>query len=131
MMNFAGVPQFGLLGDWCSVEPFCPGSSDGCLNTPGWTSGDATTAFYFIKSVEDLLKMASLTGHHDDISTYTKVLSIAKAAYHKAFYNATTEDYGASQTGNALAIAAGIPPDAASQAGALAALTSNILARGE
>jgi hypothetical protein len=22
-----GVPQFGLLGDWCSVEPFCPGSS--------------------------------------------------------------------------------------------------------
>ena len=37
-----GVPQFGMLGDWCSVERFCPGSSDDCLANPGWTSGDAT-----------------------------------------------------------------------------------------
>ena len=44
-----GVPQFGMLGDWCAVEGFCPGSSDGCLADPGWTSGDATSAFYFIK----------------------------------------------------------------------------------
>jgi len=39
-----GVPQFGMLGDWCSVERFCPGSSDDCLANPGWTSGDATVS---------------------------------------------------------------------------------------
>ena len=127
----AGVPQFGMLGDWCSVEPFCPGSSDGCLASPGWTSGDATTAFYFIKSLEDLIKMAKLTEHKTDVHTYTQMLSSAKAGYHKVFFNTTTQDYGASQTGNALAIAAGIPPDAASMAGALATLTANIEARGK
>ena len=26
-----GIPTFGMMGDWCSIEPFCPGSSDACL----------------------------------------------------------------------------------------------------
>ena len=126
-----GVPQFGLLGDWCSVEPFCPGSSDGCLASPGWTNGDATTAFYFIKSVEDLIKMAKLVGQTADAAKYTQMLAAAKKAYHAVFFNSSSSSYGATQTGNALAIAAGIPPDAAAQAGALAALTANIEARGK
>ena len=73
-----GVPQFGLLGDWCSVEPFCPGSSDGCLSNPGWTNGDATSAFYFLKSVEDLIQMARVAGKIADVATYTAMLTEAK-----------------------------------------------------
>ena len=43
----SGVPQFGLLGDWCAIEPFCPGSSDGCLKG----TNHKTTVFE-IKSFE-------------------------------------------------------------------------------
>lgn len=127
-----GVPQFGLLGDWCSVEPFCPGSSDGCLRNPGWTNGDATSAFYFLKSLEDLIRMAKAAAgaHSSDVAKYTQLLTTAKAAYHGAFWNASTQCYGEAQTGNALAIAAGVvPPE--SMAGTVSSLTSNILARGK
>lgn len=27
------LPQYGMLGDWLSLDPFCPGGSDSCLKT--------------------------------------------------------------------------------------------------
>ena len=110
-----GVPQFGLLGDWCSVEPFCPGrikfgnslnclnlifsvtgalsnrstlvgSSDGCLANPGWTNGDATTAFYFIKSLENLIHMAKVAEKSADVTTYTSMLKLAKQSVRKLHF---------------------------------------------
>ena len=124
----SGVPQFGLLGDWCSVEPFCPGSSDGCLSNPGWTNGDATTAFYFLKSLEDLIQMANVTGKSADVTTYTAMLTEAKQSYHQVFYNATSQSYGEAQTANALALAARVvPPE--SMEGTISALTSNVISR--
>jgi hypothetical protein len=42
------LPQFGLLGDWLSLDPMCPGGSDACLKTPGWISGNPTTSFYYL-----------------------------------------------------------------------------------
>ena len=38
--------------------------------------------------------------------------------------------YGPTQTGNAIAIAAGIPPDPVARAGALSALVKNVESRG-
>lgn len=101
-----GVPQFGMLGDWCSIEAFCPGSSDGCLSDPGWTSGDATSAFYYVKDLEVLVQLANATGNHNDASKYSASLEHARVAYHKVFFNTTSEDFGESQTGNALGILA-------------------------
>ena len=97
-----GVPQFGLLGDWCALEPFCPGSSDKCLANPGWTNGDATSAFYFVKDVEVLVQMARVTGNQPDVQAYSAVLEHAKTSYHSQFFNHTSQNYGVSQTGNAL-----------------------------
>jgi hypothetical protein len=65
-----GVPQFGMLGDWCAIEPFCPGSSDGCLANPGWTKGDATSAFYFVKDREAMVSLSNVTGKAADHAKY-------------------------------------------------------------
>ena len=54
------------------------GSSDGCLANPGWTNGDATTAFYFIKSLENLIHMAKVAEKSADVTTYTAMLELAK-----------------------------------------------------
>ena len=54
----AGTVQFGLMGDWNARQPLCPGSSDGCL-AEGWTRGDATSAFYFVRDLEAMVEMAS------------------------------------------------------------------------
>lgn len=121
-----GVPQFGLLGDWCAVEAFCPGSSDGCLSNPGWTNGDATTAFYFIYALKLLVNMANATGRSADVTAYSAMLGTAKTAYHTQFFS--NGSYGASQTGNALPIAGGIVPSELLP-GALRTLESNIAAR--
>lgn len=126
----SGVTQFGMLGDWVAIEPLCPGSTDGCLDNPGWIIGDATTAFYFVKSIEDLISMAKVVGNQEDVAHYTELLTTARTAYHAVFFNKTSMSYGPTQTGNAMALAAGIPPDANSTAGAIAALVENIESRG-
>eukprot|EP01045_Picozoa_sp_COSAG04_P041520 COSAG04_NODE_12663_length_641_cov_0.948339_1_plen_135_part_10 len=128
--------MFGELGDWCTIDPFCPEKRPGIEGCgPGrdfcGCGPETTTAFYYIKSLEDLIKMATVTGHTADASRYTQMLSSAKTGYHRAFFNTSTGDYGQSQTGNVLAIAAGIPPDAAAMSGALATLTASIEAQGK
>jgi hypothetical protein len=120
-----GVPQFGMLGDWCAVEPFCPGSSDGCLSTPGWTSGDATSAFYYILDLQAMVQMANVTGKHMDVVKYEAAMRDAKAAYHKVFYNASSNDFGPTQTGNVLGILAA----STVEAGAVERLVQNLRAR--
>ena len=95
-----------MLGDWCAIEPFCPGSSDGCLKDPGWTSGDATSAFYFVKDLEVMVQMAHATGKSSDATKYHAALEHARTSYHTAFFNASTDDFGPTQTGNALGILA-------------------------
>jgi hypothetical protein len=64
-----GVPSFGLLGDWCSIEPLCPGSSDGCLSNPGWNQGDGdvTASFYYVKDLEVMLALAVATNRTADV----------------------------------------------------------------
>ena len=64
------MPQFGLLGDWSSIEPFCPGSSDACLHDPGWTSGDATSSFYYIQDLEAVVDMATALNRTADAKRY-------------------------------------------------------------
>eukprot|EP01052_Picozoa_sp_SAG31_P076568 SAG31_NODE_35853_length_319_cov_0.709091_1_plen_64_part_10 len=54
--------------------------------------------------------MAKLTKHHTDAGIYTQMLARAKTAYHRAFWNASSQCYGKAQTGNALAIAAAVVP---------------------
>ena len=54
----------------------------GCLKDPGWTSGDATSSFYFIKDVEHLAAMANATGHIADAERYAHAAVAAREAYH-------------------------------------------------
>ena len=76
-----GTVAFGMLGDWCSVEAFCPGSSDKCLSNPGWTSGDATSSFYFVANLKTMVNMAKAIGNTADFATYSAALALATAAY--------------------------------------------------
>jgi hypothetical protein len=115
-----------MLGDWCAVEDFCPGSSDGCLADPGWTSGDATSAFYFVKNLEVMVQMANATGRHADVSKYEAALAHARGSYRRAFFNESTEDFGPTQTGNALGILAA--PSV--EPGAVKTLLANLKSRG-
>ena len=121
-----GRVSAGMLGDWCAVEDFCPGSSDGCLADPGWTSGDATSAFYFVKNLEVMVQMANATGRHADVSKYEAALAHARVSYRRAFFNESTEDFGPTQTGNALGILAA--PSV--EPGAVKTLLANLKSRG-
>jgi hypothetical protein len=127
-----------MLGDWCSIEPFCPGSSDACLKSPGWLKGmgDATTSFYFLQDLEAMVGLATALGKPADAAKYGGMLAKARVAYHGLYFNSTSNDFGPTQTGNTLGIlavapvvgAAGVP--AADVKGAVAALLKNIKGRG-
>ena len=122
-----GVPQFGMLGDWCSVETFCPGSSDKCLSTPGWTSGDATSAFYYILDLQAMVQMAHAIGKRTDVAKYEAAVLHAKAAYRQVFFNNSSNDFGPTQTGNVLGILATSTVDTIH--GAVERLVQNLRAR--
>ena len=123
------IPSFGMMGDWCSIEPFCPGSSDACLKDPGWTgAGDATSAFYYIQDLLAAAQMANATGRANDAAAFGLLLARARAAYVRTFRNATTGDFGPTQTGNAMGILAA--PASANTTGAAVTLLANLAARG-
>ena len=121
-----GTVAFGMLGDWCSVEPFCPGSSDGCLANPGWTSGDATSSYYFVVNLRTMVSVAKALNNTADHAKYSAALAVAKAAYAKQYFNSSSNDFGESQTANALGLLAA--PTVAP--GAVARLVANIKGRG-
>ena len=127
--GIAGVPSFGMMGDWCSIEPFCPGSSDHCLTDPGWTgAGNPSSSFAYIQDLEAVAQMAAATGKPDEAAAYGALLERARAAYYRAYFNRATGDFGPTQTGNAIGILAS--PAAANTTGAAAALLANLAARG-
>ena len=88
-----GTVAFGMLGDWCSVEAFCPGSSDKCLSDPGWTSGDATSSFYFVANLKTMVNMAKAIGNTVDHAMYSAALALATAAYVQQYYNSVWREH--------------------------------------
>lgn len=104
------LPQFGLLGDWLSLDPFCPGGSDNCLKNPGWISGNPTTAFYYLVCVEAMSKIAAQIGNEADASAYAAEFAAGTASYHAVFYNKTAANYGHQQTANTMPLYLGAVP---------------------
>jgi hypothetical protein len=105
-----GVPQFGMLGDWCAIDPLCPGSTDKCLTDPGWTSGNPTSSFYYVQHLATMEAMAAALGKSDDVKMYAAMAVTAKAAYNSAFFNTSVGHYGEEQTANVMPLALGIVP---------------------
>ena len=112
------LPQFGLLGDWLSLDVLCPGGSDGCLRDPGWISGNPTTAFQYVLNLQGMVGIAEQLGLAADAAQFKAEHAAAVASYHAVFFNASASDYGHQQTANAMPLYIGAPP--ASEAAAVA-----------
>ena len=120
------LPQFGLLGDWLSLDPFCPGGNDKCLTSPGWVSGNPTTAFQYLLDVQAMAAVAELIGNAADAAAFQKEYALASASYHDVFFNASTGAYGEQQTANAMPLAAKDVIPAGDVAGVADRLVGNV-----
>ena len=96
-----------------------------CRWLPG--TGDATSSFYFVKNLEVMVAFATATNRTADVVRYIKALKEARAGYYAAYYNKTTQNFGPTQTGNALGIIAS--PAGVDTTGAVQTLLSNIKVR--
>jgi alpha-L-rhamnosidase len=85
------------------------------------TSGRITGTWGYYTMITKLAEMAELTGHRADAEKYTRLAADIKAAFNAHFYNSTIRRYtaegnagttGATQTAQALALDAGLVPDA-------------------
>jgi alpha-L-rhamnosidase len=95
------------LSDWVSVQQ---------------TSGQISGTWGYYVMTEKLATMAELTGHAEDAAEYAALADDIKAAFNTQFYNATEKLYatnggaggttGATQVAQALALDAGLAPDA-------------------
>jgi alpha-L-rhamnosidase len=108
------LPQFGLLGDWLSLDPMCPGGNDECLTHPGWTSGNPTSSFYYLLCVEAMAELAAELGLVADATKYTIEFAAGLTEYHSLFFNRTAGNYGPQQTANTLPLYLGAVPPALS-----------------
>jgi alpha-L-rhamnosidase len=94
------------LADWVAADP---------------TSGRITGTWGYYNTVKEMARMAVLTGHTADADRYARLAGDIREAFNKAFFNAALGRYttagnggtaGATQTAQALALDAGLVPDA-------------------
>jgi alpha-L-rhamnosidase len=109
------------LTDWVSAED---------------TSGRITGTWGYYTMITKMAMMAGLTGHTADAAEYTALAAQIKDAFNRAFFNDTVGHYtamgnagtaGATQSAQALALDAGLVPDAKRQ-GVLDYLVENVYA---
>ena len=110
------------LSDWVSAQQ---------------TSGQITGTWGYYVMTEKLAMMAELTGHDADAAEYAALAEDIKAAFNAQFYNTTLKRYatnggsggttGATQVAQALALDAGLVPEADREA-VLDYLVENIYA---
>ena len=124
-------PKTGLLLDGGYGDWVCVGAGGGCPRTPA----DSVSAFYFVQALGFLAEIAAIIGKPADAADWDKQHVAAVAAWHKKYYNSTLGTYSpcaaeplGSQTSNAMALALGAPPDAATTAKVVARLVENIAA---
>ena len=109
-----GVVTFGYYGDWLDLAPHTPRPQ--------------VTGFSHLLSIHRLVEIATAAGNTDDAASYNETLLKLKAGYHKAYWDAKTQSYGASQTANLLPLYLDITPAALVPAAAKAyvdAVTNN------
>ena len=73
-----------------------------------------------------MVQMANATGKHADMARYEAAVAHAKRSYHRVFFNSSSNDFGATQTGNALGILAAPTVEP----GAVSRLLANLKGRG-
>ena len=93
-----GVLTFGYYGDWLDLAPHTPRPQ-----VTGWSH---------LLSIHRLVEIAHASGHSDDVAKYNATLQTLKAAYHKAYWDPSTQSYGASQTANLLPLYLDVTPPA-------------------
>ena len=93
-----GVLTFGYYGDWLDLAPHTPRPQ-----VTGWSH---------LLSIHRLVEIAHASGHADDVAKYNATLQTLKAAYHKAYWDPSTQSYGASQTANLLPLYLDVTPPA-------------------
>ena len=91
-----GVVTFGFYGDWLDLPPHTPPPQ--------------VTGFSHLLSIHRLVEIATAAGNSADAAKYNQTLQTLKAGYHKAYWDAKTMNYGASQTANLLPLFLDIPP---------------------
>jgi hypothetical protein len=105
------------LGDWYDIGPGEPGESK--LTTKGVTA----TAIYY-QDLTTLARIASLTGHADDVDGYTAEAEAVKTAFNRRFFHPDTNLYDrGSQTAQAMPLVLGLVPS-----GHEAAVLDNLVA---
>jgi alpha-L-rhamnosidase len=89
--------KYSYYGDWVAVEK-CP--------------GEIVSSFYYYYDVKILADAARVLGRAADAAAYDKLAGQIKAAFHKAYFNPRTGDYGdGTQTANTLALFLGLAPE--------------------
>lgn len=106
----SGLLETACYGDWIDAG--------GHITPPG-----SVTSFYYVLAFEYMAEIASALGLTADAAKYTAQHAAGQRAYHTRYYNATARGYTpvaaaprGSQTANAMALALGAPPDAATAA---------------
>jgi hypothetical protein len=93
------------LGDWYDIGPGDPGPSK--LTSLGLTA----TAIYY-QDLTTLARIAALTGHSRDASTYTNQADAIKSAFNKRFFHPDTGSYDrGSQTAQSMPLVLGLVPE--------------------
>ncbi|MGK5684080.1 family 78 glycoside hydrolase catalytic domain [Actinoplanes sp. URMC 104] len=100
------------LADWVSAEP---------------VSGRITGTWGYYLTIQSMARIAALTGHTADASRYAALAEEIKAAFNRAFFDASAGRYAGPQTAQALALDAGLVP-AGSEGKVLDALVEQIYA---
>lgn len=107
-----GLAQFGFYGDWLAIER---------------TSKPQVTAASFIRSISNVVDMATHLGLSADIVKYQNLLVAMKTAYHETYFQSSAGVYqGNSQTANLLPLAMNITP-ASSIDSVAKSLTASVL----
>ena len=70
------------------------------------------TGWSHLLSIHRLVEIAHASGHAADVAKYNATLQTLKAAYHKAYWDPSTQSYGASQTANLLPLYLDVTPPA-------------------
>ncbi len=83
------------LADWVSAEP---------------VSGRITGTWGYYLTIQSMARIATLTGHTADAARYAALAEEIKAAFNRAFFDASTGRYAGPQTAQALALDAGLVP---------------------
>eukprot|EP00656_Telonema_subtile_P005012 TRINITY_DN12281_c0_g1_i10.p1 TRINITY_DN12281_c0_g1~~TRINITY_DN12281_c0_g1_i10.p1 ORF type:complete len:949 (+),score=157.40 TRINITY_DN12281_c0_g1_i10:285-3131(+) len=120
------VPQLGLMGDWLALDPVCPGAVDSCLEHPGWTRGNPSTVFQYILNLHGMIQVSAALQDPDRARKYTALLNASTAAYHRLFFNQTSQSYGTQQTANLQPLFAGAVP-ASARTAAVEALVKGVM----